>query len=163
VFESMKAKILSEALVLLILWTGFAATVWADSNAPDASVSQQSNQQQQADESDGFESFFPENSDTGYDSGKMFFKMLFSVMLVIVLGGAAVYVSKRFLPKLTSTAGKNIVVIETVHLDRRNSVHMLKIGGKKLLLGSNSDRLTLLWEIPDDFQETLKRQEETGD
>lgn len=74
-------------------------------------------------------------------------KLTLAVLMVIVLGGAAIYLSKKILPKLSSMSGKTIQVIETVHLGPRKSVHLLKIGSKQILIGSTNENITKLADI----------------
>ena len=90
----------------------------------------------------GSSSEYPESS-----TRELFFKMMFAVLLVVVLGVAAVYVSKKFLPKITNLQGKKIRVIETVHLGPRKTVHLLKIANQHLLIGSTTESITLLAEV----------------
>ena len=90
----------------------------------------------------GSSSEYPESS-----TRELFFKMMFAVLLVVVLGVAAVYVSKKFLPKITNLSGKKIRVVETVHLGPRKTVHLLKIENRHLLIGSTTESITLLAEI----------------
>ncbi|MHC4160173.1 MAG: FliO/MopB family protein [Planctomycetota bacterium] len=78
---------------------------------------------------------------------ELFFKMMLAVLLVIVLGVAAVYTSKKLLPKITNLSGREIHVIETVHLGPRKAVHLLKIGNQRLLIGSTSECITKLADV----------------
>jgi len=82
---------------------------------------------------------------------ELFLKMMVSVLLVIGLGIAAIYASKRLLPKITNAPGREIHVIETVHLGPRKSLHLLKIGNQRILIGSTSDSITKLAVLNDDF------------
>ena len=75
--------------------------------------------------------------------------MMSSVLLVIVLGAAAIYISKKLLPKITRLPGKEIHIVETVHLGPRKTVHLLKIGGRKLLIGSTNENITRLADVTD--------------
>ena len=81
--------------------------------------------------------------------GELSYKMLISVLLVVVLGAAAIYVSKKLLPRITNLPGKEIRLVETVHLGPRKAVHLLKIGNQKLLIGSTSERITKLADVTD--------------
>ena len=78
---------------------------------------------------------------------ELFFKMMFSVLLLVVLGVAAIYVSKRFLPKITKLPGKEIRIAETVHLGPRKAVHLLEIGNRRLLIGSTNENITRLADL----------------
>jgi len=78
---------------------------------------------------------------------ELFFKMMFSVLFLVVLGVAAIYVSKRFLPKITKLPGKEIRIAETVHLGPRKAVHLLEIGNRRLLIGSTNENITRLADL----------------
>jgi len=75
--------------------------------------------------------------------------MMVSVILIVILGGAAMYVSKKFLPRIASQSGKNIHILETTYLGPRKTVHLLKVGEKKLLIGSTSDSIAMLADVTD--------------
>jgi flagellar biogenesis protein FliO len=78
---------------------------------------------------------------------ELFFKMMFSVLLVVALGAAVIYISKKFLPKITNSPGKEIHIIETAHLGPRKAVHLLKIGNQRLLIASTSESITKLADV----------------
>ena len=75
------------------------------------------------------------------------------VFIVIVLGIGAIYLSKKLLPGLTNLSGKQIRIIETVHLGPRKAVHLLKIGGKQILIGSTNENITKLADVMDESSE----------
>jgi flagellar biosynthetic protein FliO len=92
----------------------------------------------------------PDFSDRTNGSGssrKLFFKMMLSVLFVVALGAAAIYISKRFLPKITNLPGKKIRIAETVHLGPRRAVHLLEIGDRRLLIGSTNENITSLADL----------------
>jgi len=78
---------------------------------------------------------------------ELFFKMMVSVLFLIALGAAAIYVSRRFLPKITNLPGKEIRIAETVHLGPRKAVHLLEIGNRRLLIGSTNENITRLADL----------------
>ena len=82
-------------------------------------------------------------------SGELFFKMMLMVLLVVALGTATVYMSKKFLPRFARLPTKRIKVVETVHLGPRKTVHLLKIDNRLLLIGSTNENMTKLSEIAD--------------
>jgi flagellar biosynthetic protein FliO len=85
---------------------------------------------------------------------EMFYKMMFAVLLVVVLGAAALYISKKFVPRITCLSGKKIQVFETVHLGPRKAVHLIKIGNRRLLIGSTNESITKLADVTDALAET---------
>ena len=78
---------------------------------------------------------------------KLFYKMLFSVFLVIILGTAVVYISKKLMPRLTNSSGKQIRVIETTHLAPRKGLHLIQVGTQRLLIASTNDSVTMLADV----------------
>ncbi len=96
---------------------------------------------------------FSEESGGGLGTRELFFKMMLSVLLVVVLGAAAIYISKKFLPRISNLPGKKIRVIETVHLGPRKAVHLLKIANQRLLIGSTNESITKLADVTDALSE----------
>lgn len=80
---------------------------------------------------------------------ELFFKMMLAVLFVIALGVAAIYVSKKFLPKISNLPGKKIRVVETLHLGSRKAMHLVKIGDQQFLIGSTTESITKLADITD--------------
>jgi flagellar biogenesis protein FliO len=67
---------------------------------------------------------------------------------VVVLGGCAWYLSKKLGAKLAITRGKDISVIETIHLGPHKMLHLLEVGGKqKLLIGSTNENISILADV----------------
>lgn len=86
----------------------------------------------------------------GFDANSsLFFKMIFSVVLVLVLGAAAVYMSKKVLPRITNLPGKEIRILETAYLGPRKAVHLVRIGNQRLLIGSTNEGVTILADVTD--------------
>jgi len=92
---------------------------------------------------------------------ELFFKMMVSVVLVVVLGAVAIYASKRLVGKIANLPGKKIKIVETAHLGPRKAVHLLRIGDRCLLIGSTNDNITKLADLTTDIviQETLLAKE----
>jgi flagellar biosynthetic protein FliO len=75
--------------------------------------------------------------------------MMFSVALVIVLGVAALYLSKKVLPKVTNAPGKEIHVLETTYLGPRKALHLVEVDNHKLLIGSTNENIATLAHMTD--------------
>jgi len=90
---------------------------------------------------------FSSSSTNGPTTGQLMRKMIIMILLVVGLGAAAIYCSKKFLPKITSMPGKELRIIETTHLGQRKAVHLLEIGNQRILIGSTNDRITLLADL----------------
>ncbi len=80
-------------------------------------------------------------------SRELFFKMMVSVLFLVALSAAGIYVSKRFLPKITNLPGKEIRIAETVHLGPRKAVHLLEVGERRFLIGSTNENITRLADL----------------
>lgn len=103
-------------------------------------------------------------SDGGLSTQELFYKMMFAILLVVILGTAAIYISKKFVPRITSLSGKQIQISETVHLGPRKAVHLIKVGNRQLLIGSTNESITKLADVTDTLAETnLSTIERTGE
>ncbi len=103
---------------------------------------------------------FSLGTSNGYSNQDLAFKTLASVAVVLTLGAAAIYVSKKFTGKLGNIQGKKIKIVETTHLGQRKMLHLIKVGNQQLLIGSTNERLTMLADVTGsnnspDFSETL--------
>ena len=78
---------------------------------------------------------------------ELFFKMMASVVLVVVLGAVAIYASKRLAGKISNLPGKKIKIVETAHLGPKKAVHLIRIGDLYLLIGSTNDNITKLADV----------------
>jgi flagellar protein FliO/FliZ len=81
--------------------------------------------------------------------GELFLKMMFSVLLVVLLGAGAVYMSKKVLPRISNLPGKEIRVLETAYLGPRKAVHLIRIGNQRILIGSTNESITMLADVTD--------------
>jgi flagellar biosynthetic protein FliO len=98
------------------------------------------------------------NSNNGPGVRALFFKFMVSVLFIVALGAAGIYVSKRFLPKITNLSGKEIRIAETVHLGPRKAVHLLEIGERRFLIGSTNENITRLADLTSTLAELPVRE-----
>ena len=71
-----------------------------------------------------------------------------AITIVIVLGCAAYYFSRKFMPKFVAGSGRNISVVETVHLGQHKAVHLLAVGkNRRLVIGSTNTSINLLADV----------------
>ncbi len=87
---------------------------------------------------------------TGAGTRELFFKMMLSVLLVVGLGAAAIYASRKLVGRITNLPGKRIKVVETAYLGPRKAVHLLRIGDRWILIGSTNENITKLAELTSD-------------
>jgi flagellar biosynthetic protein FliO len=76
---------------------------------------------------------------------------MISVLLVGGLGAAAIYTSRKLLPRITNLPGKKIRIIETVHLGPRKAIHLVEIGNQQILVGSTNENIRKLADVTDAF------------
>lgn len=82
-----------------------------------------------------------------FDSGSLFAQSLGAVLVILVLGGAAIFVVKRLLPRFGVSHGRRINVLETVYLGSRKSLHLVQVADRTLLVGDTRERLGLLADL----------------
>jgi flagellar biosynthetic protein FliO len=97
------------------------------------------------------DSGFAGESDYLPNQGEFFLRALLAVVFVVILGVAAIYVSKKLLPQIAKVPGKQIRIIETVHLGPRKAVHLIDIGHRRFLIGSTNENVTKLADLNDSF------------
>lgn len=86
-----------------------------------------------------------------------------AIIVVIVLGGAAYYFSRKFVPKFVAGAGRNISVVETVHLGQHKAVHLLAIGeSRRLLIGSTNTSINLLADVSETMEAQIEQELQSG-
>jgi len=90
------------------------------------------------------------STSTGAGTRELFFKMMLSVLLVVGLGAAAIYASRKLMGRITNPPGKRIKVVETAYLGPRKAVHLLRIGDRWILIGSTNENITKLAELTSD-------------
>jgi flagellar biosynthetic protein FliO len=96
---------------------------------------------------------FVSNTNGGSGTRELFFRFMVSVLFLVALGAGGIYISKRFLPKITNLSGKEIRIVETVHLGPRKAVHLLEIGERRFLIGSTNENITKLADLTSAFTE----------
>jgi flagellar biosynthetic protein FliO len=83
------------------------------------------------------------------NTGELFYKMTFAVLLVIVLAIGAAYFSKKLLPKIARFPSKQIKIIETVSLGQHRNLYLVDVAGKKLLIGGTNESINRLADLSD--------------
>lgn len=126
------------------LGSGLFLSVWAQSGAkrPDSE-----NSRFKADALFANDPNFSTGTINGAGGKEFLSKIMFSVLLVVALGAAAIYVSRKVVPRITNLPGKQIHVLETTHLGPRKAVHLVKVGDQQLLIGSTNERITTLADV----------------
>ena len=82
--------------------------------------------------------------------GKLIKQFGYAIFLVMILGVGAFYFTRKLIPRLSMSRGKNISVIETVSLGPNKMLHLVEVGdNRKLLIGSTSQSINLLAHVDD--------------
>ncbi|MCP4376531.1 MAG: FliO/MopB family protein [bacterium] len=87
----------------------------------------------------------------GDDLNGLMWQMLSASLVVLVIGGVALFVIKRLLPRIKYTSHKRITVLETVYLGSRKTVHLLQVGSVKLLVASSPEGVVKLDDVTHAF------------
>ncbi len=87
---------------------------------------------------------------------ELFLKMMLSVGLVIALGIAALYLSRKVLPRVTNSPGKEIRIVETAYLGPRKALHVVEVAHQRLLIASTNDSITTLAHLSDAWLDVSK-------
>ena len=101
---------------------------------------------------------------SGYGLGRweLFVRTMLAVVFVVVLGAAALYVSKKLLPKIANRPSKEIRIVETVHLGPRKAVHLIEVGRRRFLLGSTNENIRKLAEVTAGFPDLSEHDIDLG-
>ena len=82
-------------------------------------------------------------------------------LVVLVLGGAAIFVIKKLMPRISRAAGRRVTVLETAYLGPRKAVHLIQVGSRRLLVASTADAVVRLDDVtdafPDDYADVARR------
>ncbi len=101
------------------------------------------------------------SANAGLGSRELFLKMMLSVGLVIGLGSAALYLSKKVLPRVANAPGKEVHVLETTYLGPRKALHLVEVANQRLLIASTNESVTMLAHVSDGWLD-MPRQEVDG-
>ena len=89
-------------------------------------------------------------------------QMVAAVIVILVLGGVALLVIKKFIPRLAVSTGKTISVVESIYLGPRLTVHLVDVAGQRFLLSSTRDRISMLAEVAPPAGEGVEGQGDTS-
>jgi flagellar biogenesis protein FliO len=87
------------------------------------------------------------NTSPGGGAAELTWKLASSALVVLLLGAACFWVTRRLLPRMGFRGGRNIHILETAHLGPQKMVHLLRVGDETYLLASTKDRISLLAEV----------------
>ena len=79
--------------------------------------------------------------------GPLAWQVAASMGVVLVLGVACILAIKKLFPRITRLRGRNISLLETISLGPHKTVHLLKVGERKILVAGAKDRVTMLADV----------------
>jgi flagellar biogenesis protein FliO len=94
----------------------------------------------------------------GLDNGDLFLRMMLAVGVVAGLGVGALYLSRKVLPRMVNTAGREIRIVETTCLGPRKALHLVEVGHQRLLIASTADRITMLTPVGETWLDIPRQQ-----
>jgi flagellar biosynthetic protein FliO len=90
--------------------------------------------------------------------GEFSIRAILAVFFVLALFITAIYVSRKLLPKITNLPGREIRIIETVHIGPRKAVHVLEVDNRRFLIGSTNENVTKLADLGGDLTDLSAKQ-----
>lgn len=98
------------------------------------------------------------DKDKGPSTRDLLARMLAAMVVILVLGVLAIVVIKRVLPRINRIrpGGKRVSVAETVYLGPRKSLHLVQVGGRKLLIASTKEQISMLADVTGGFEQILE-------
>ncbi len=136
----MTAKTLKIVAFSLTVLISFAVSASAASNEPFAAFAQDPN--------------FALGADRQFDAGGIYWRMMLAVLLVLALGIAAYYVSKKLGGKIINLPNRQIKLVETLYLGSRKALHLIKAGDKSIIIGTTPTTITRIAELDSNISDS---------
>lgn len=83
----------------------------------------------------------------GIGGSEAIWRMLASMVVIIVLGLLCYVMVKRVMPRIVRPGGRTVRVLETACLERGQRVHVLSVGTEKYLVASGRAGVTVLANV----------------
>ncbi len=74
-------------------------------------------------------------------------RVLASVVVILVLGAAAFVVLRKLSPRIGIRRGRELAIVETIYVGPKRAVHLLQVGNRRFLLGSQREGVSMLAEV----------------
>ena len=91
-------------------------------------------------------------TDQQFDTSGMFWRMMLAVLLVLALGIAAFYASRKLGGRIINLPSRQIRLVETFYLGSRKTVHLIKVGDRSILVGTTPTTITAIADLGCDNQ-----------
>jgi flagellar biogenesis protein FliO len=85
-------------------------------------------------------------------------RMLAYTLVVLLLGAAAVFAARRYLPRRTAASGARILVVDGAFLGPRKQLHIVEVGRQRFLVASCRDSVSVIAELAGPFCEVYERE-----
>jgi flagellar biosynthetic protein FliO len=99
------------------------------------------------------DSNFALGADRQFNAGGIYWRMMLAVLLVLALGIAAYYVSKKLGGKIINLPNRQIKLVETLYLGSRKVLHLIKVGNKSIIIGTTPTTITRIAELERDISD----------
>ncbi|HIJ70264.1 MAG TPA: FliO/MopB family protein [Planctomycetes bacterium] len=96
------------------------------------------------------------DKDTSRVQGELIRQFAVAIGFVALLGVCGWYFSKKFGSKLAITKGKEVRIIETIHLGAHRALHLVEVGGvHRILIGSTNTNINILADVSEGISSRL--------
>jgi flagellar biosynthetic protein FliO len=89
-------------------------------------------------------------TDRQFDTGPIYWRMMLAILLVLALGVAAYYVSKKVSGKIVNLPNRKIKLVETLYLGSKKSLHLIKVGDRNILVGTTPTNIIRIADLSKD-------------
>ncbi len=90
---------------------------------------------------------FAFGTDRQFDTGGIYWRMMLAILLVLVLGAAVYYVSKKLGGKIVNMPNRQIRLVETLYLGSRKALHLIKVGDRSIIIGTTPTAITRIADL----------------
>lgn len=91
------------------------------------------------------------------ETSRLLWQMLAYVLLILAIGAVGIFLARRVLPRMRAVGGKRIQLVETVYLGPRQTLHLVRVGRKSLLVAGTRERISMLADVTGAFEEAPGR------
>ncbi len=90
---------------------------------------------------------FAVGADRQFDTGGIYWRMMLAILLVLALGIAAYYVSKKVSGKIVNLPNRQIKLVESLYLGSRKALHLIKVGDRSIIVGTTPTAITRIADL----------------
>ncbi|MFA5423427.1 MAG: flagellar biosynthetic protein FliO [Phycisphaerae bacterium] len=122
---------------LLLVWQGL--TFAAEPNAPAAPAKQNIITAREPN--------FAIGQNQRIETGEIYWRMMLAILLVIILGSAAYYVSKKLGSRIVNQPNRRMKLVETLYLGSKKSLHLIKIGQREIIVATTPTAISSIADL----------------